>query len=96
MLCSFLGGLAIGVAYYAVILYTVDTAVLQQSAPQWPIMVVGGLGGFLGSLLDSILGATLQYSGECHFVTFVCLLFFQCFELGDKNLSFRATSTTLH
>lgn len=45
-------------------MYTVDSAVLELSAPQWPIIVLGGIGGLLGSIVDSILGATLQYSGE--------------------------------
>ncbi|XP_032674826.1 transmembrane protein 19 isoform X2 [Odontomachus brunneus] len=63
LLCSFLGGLIIGLLYYITILNTVDTAVLQLAAPQWPIIVLGGLAGFFGSILDSIFGATLQYSG---------------------------------
>lgn len=66
LLCSFLGGLTIGLFYYIVILNTVDTAVLQLAAPQWPIIVVGGFGGLFGSILDSVLGATLQYSGNLH------------------------------
>lgn len=39
---------------------------LQLAAPQWPVIIVGGIGGFFGSVLDSILGATLQYSGNMH------------------------------
>lgn len=61
---SALGGLTVGLFYYLTVLYTVDTAVLQLAAPQWPIIIVGGIGGFVGSLLDSVLGATLQYSGK--------------------------------
>lgn len=64
LLFSFLGGLVIGLFYYITILNTVDTAVLQLAAPQWPVIVVGGLGGLFGSILDSVLGATLQYSGN--------------------------------
>ncbi|XP_029160150.1 transmembrane protein 19 [Nylanderia fulva] len=63
LLCSTLGGLIVGLIYYIVITYTVDTAVLQLAAPQWPMIVVAGFGGLFGSLLDSFLGATLQYSG---------------------------------
>lgn len=61
---SLLGGLLVGVFHYLAVLYTVDSVVLENSAPQWPIIVIAGLGGLLGSILDSIFGATLQYSGE--------------------------------
>lgn len=30
---------------------------------QWPVIVLGLLGGLVGSLVDSLLGATLQFSG---------------------------------
>ncbi|KAL6266245.1 hypothetical protein P5V15_003104 [Pogonomyrmex californicus] len=63
LICSIVGGMVIGFSYYIMILNTVDTAVLQLAAPQWPIIVVATFGGFFGSILDSILGATLQYSG---------------------------------
>lgn len=60
---SALGGMTVGLFDYLTILLTVDTAVLQLAAPQWPIIIVGGIGGFVGSIIDSLLGATLQYSG---------------------------------
>lgn len=60
---SLLGGLVVGLVNYVTILYTVDTVALQLAAPQWPIIIAGGFAGLAGSLLDSILGATLQYSG---------------------------------
>lgn len=31
--------------------------------PQWPIILYGGVAGLLGSMLDSFLGAHMQYSG---------------------------------
>lgn len=68
LLCSFLGGTVVGLFYYIAVLNTVDTAVLQLAAPQWPIIVVAGFGGLFGSLLDSILGATLQYSGNAKYI----------------------------
>lgn len=45
------------------IYYVVDRNILAASPPQWPIILFGGIAGLLGSLIDSILGATVQYSG---------------------------------
>ncbi|XP_035003305.1 transmembrane protein 19 [Hippoglossus stenolepis] len=61
LVASFLGGLAVGVAYFVTQLLTVSN--LHLSDPQWPIIVYGGVAGLLGSMLDSFLGAHLQYSG---------------------------------
>lgn len=61
---SFLGGIIVGLSYYLTILITVDTVVLQLATSQWPVIIIGGIGGFIGSIIDSVLGATLQYSGE--------------------------------
>lgn len=63
LLVSFLGGIVIGLTYYLTLLYTVETKSLQHSPPQWPIIFCGGLAGFFGSLVDSVLGATVQFSG---------------------------------
>lgn len=65
LLASFLGGLTVGVSYFiSQILFVND---LQLAVPQWPIIVYGGVAGLLGSLLDSLLGASMQYSGKPHF-----------------------------
>ena len=61
---SALGGLLIGAVFWAV------GAALQPPAPagapaQWPIVLVGAAAGVLGSLIDSLLGATFQYSAFC-------------------------------
>jgi uncharacterized membrane protein len=64
LIVSALGGLVVGSFHYFTVLYTVDSVVLELAAPQWPIVVLGGVGGLLGSIVDSILGATLQYSGR--------------------------------
>ncbi|XP_034382606.1 transmembrane protein 19 isoform X2 [Cyclopterus lumpus] len=61
LVASLLGGLVVGVAYYATQLLLVDD--LNMAHPQWPIVVYGGVAGLLGSLLDSFLGAHMQYSG---------------------------------
>ncbi|CAG9562022.1 unnamed protein product [Danaus chrysippus] len=60
---STLGGLAIGLSHYLTIIYFADRSLLMYAPPQWPIIFYGAFAGFLGSLIDSILGATLQYSG---------------------------------
>ena len=63
LLFSLLGGLVIGLAYYVTLIYTVDSLQLHRSPPQWPVILWGGFAGLVGSVIDSFLGATLQYSG---------------------------------
>ncbi|KAF1502068.1 Transmembrane protein 19, partial [Eudyptula minor] len=61
LLSSLLGGMAVGTAYFITQLIFVTD--LEISAPQWPIIVFGAAAGLLGSVVDSYLGATMQYSG---------------------------------
>lgn len=63
MISSVTGGLIIGLAQYIAIFYFSDKILWMYAPPQWPIILFGALGGFLGSLIDSLLGATVQYSG---------------------------------
>lgn len=63
LFCSLLGGLICGISYYILTIVAVDRNLLEKSPPQWPLVTVGGIAGLLGSLVDSILGATVQYSG---------------------------------
>ncbi|OWK17076.1 TMEM19 [Cervus elaphus hippelaphus] len=58
---SLLGGTFVGIAYFLTQLVFVND--LDISAPQWPIIAFGGLAGLLGSIVDSYLGATMQFSG---------------------------------
>lgn len=62
---SIVGGTVIGVAYYITLVLVMAVRQISLITPQWPIIFIGCLGGFLGSLFDSLLGATLQYSGYC-------------------------------
>lgn len=62
---SILGGTIIGVVYYLTLVSIMTIRQIKRFPPQWPIILIGCLGGFLGSLFDSLLGATLQYSGYC-------------------------------
>jgi len=64
LLSSFVGGLVIGVAYYLGVILSCSGLDISQAQPQTLIILVGGLGGLLGSILDSILGASLQFSGK--------------------------------
>lgn len=63
LLMSAVGGLLIGLTYYLTVISCNNQDLLAISPPQWPIIIVGLIAGFLGSLIDSLLGATLQYSG---------------------------------
>uniref|UniRef100_A0A8D8TA40 Transmembrane protein 19 n=2 Tax=Cacopsylla melanoneura TaxID=428564 RepID=A0A8D8TA40_9HEMI len=63
LLVSLGGGLVVGVAYYVSIIYMVDPSWLASSPSQWPVIPICGLSGLVGSIIDSVLGATVQYSG---------------------------------
>lgn len=61
---STLGGLCIGISHYLAVLYFSDKTLWIYAPPQWPIILLSAFAGFFGSFIDSILGATLQYSGN--------------------------------
>jgi len=56
---SIAGGAFIGSVYYFMSSPTNRT----EGPPQWPVILLGALAGFVGSLVDSILGSLFQYSG---------------------------------
>lgn len=62
LVASFLGGLVVGATYFLTQLLLVND--LNTADPQWPLIVYGGVAGLLGSMLDSFLGAHMQYSGN--------------------------------
>lgn len=61
---SFVGGIFIGIFYYIATLLFVDSESLLNSPVQFPVILIGGLAGLFGSIIDSFLGATCQFSGQ--------------------------------
>ncbi|KAI0231759.1 Transmembrane protein 19 [Lamellibrachia satsuma] len=66
LVSSVVGGLVVGVAYYIPLLLSHSEAALENGPSQWPVMLIGAMAGFVGSLVDSYIGATLQFSGYDH------------------------------
>jgi len=60
---SIIGGTFIGIVFWVAGIFFCNNPVDSTIPPQWPIILLGTLGGTLGSIIDSYLGATLQYSG---------------------------------
>lgn len=65
---GFIGGLIIGLTYFFTLIYTCDSTLLERAPAQWPIIIVGGIAGLIGSIIDSYIGAIFQYSGKCLYI----------------------------
>ena len=62
-ICSLMGGVVVGVAYYIGLWMLVGFESVEDAVSQSAVVLLGGVSGLVGSLVDSLLGATLQYSG---------------------------------
>lgn len=68
LIAATLGGATIGVAsFVSQLLFASDPIGTHHYSPQWPIILYCAWAGLFGSIIDSFLGATLQYSGYDHF-----------------------------
>ena len=57
LLVSFLGGVFVAICFYYGTIYVEGLQIFNSI---WEAIIIGGLFGFLGSIIDSILGATMQ------------------------------------
>jgi len=63
LIVSFFGGMVIGAGYLAGVYLAAPGVEIGAAPDQLRLMLVGGVAGLLGSIIDSFLGATMQYSG---------------------------------
>jgi len=65
ILCSIGGGLVVGLAYFLTLFVFLGVEGLDNESlvSQLPVVLIGGVAGLFGSVFDSFLGATIQYTG---------------------------------
>ena len=64
--CSCAGGLAVGLGYFTTLAVFAWLGYFSEGlllSSQLPVLAVASFAGLFGSFVDSVLGATLQYSG---------------------------------
>ena len=63
LVVSILGGMLVGLSFVVGNLMFSSRLPFERASSQWSIVLLGGFAGLFGSVVDSILGATCQYSG---------------------------------
>lgn len=63
LIVSAFGGFICGLTYYIFTIICVSRDILLRSPPQWPLILVGTIAGLMGSMIDSVIGSTVQFSG---------------------------------
>lgn len=88
-IASFGGGVAVGAAYWLMLILTMSDRLGGMEhgriLPQWSLIFLCAICSAAGSAFDSLLGATVQYSGK--------MLFF--YHLVAAIFIFRKTKTIL-
>jgi uncharacterized protein (TIGR00297 family) len=64
LVASIAGGTFIGIIFY-ISSFLFCSNYYDTIPNQWPVILVGSFSGFIGSIIDSFLGAIFQYSGWC-------------------------------
>ena len=69
LVVSAVGGMLVGVGYFAGIYIATPSTELAMAPDQWKVILTGALAGLLGSIIDSLLGKLANTPPETSMVT---------------------------